>query len=80
MDLHRKKLWLDRLVWLVVVAATGVIVYQYIDKDGAAFQRYLFYSWTVFVLALLASELRIGRRQPETTSQALHTGWAKLVE
>jgi hypothetical protein len=45
-DLHRRKLWGDRFVWLLVVAATVLIVSQWM-RHGDDIRLYLLVGWSV---------------------------------
>jgi aspartyl-tRNA(Asn)/glutamyl-tRNA(Gln) amidotransferase subunit B len=77
--LFRRKLWGDRLTWIFVAVATVFVINQYTSRHGQL-RLYILCAWTVVVLWLVFfSELRIGRRQPQPTVDALYTGWAAFV-
>ena len=79
MRLFRRKLWGDRVTWIIVALATVLVVHQYVTRHGSA-QLYLLSGWAVIVTYLLFfSELRLGRRQPEPEVDSLHSGWAAFV-
>jgi aspartyl-tRNA(Asn)/glutamyl-tRNA(Gln) amidotransferase subunit B len=79
MDLQRRKLFGDRITWLLVAAATFVVVQQYLTRGGDA-RLYLVYAWSgVVALLLFVGELRIGRRRPKANEGSFFAGVASLL-
>jgi aspartyl-tRNA(Asn)/glutamyl-tRNA(Gln) amidotransferase subunit B len=79
MNLFRRKLWGDRATWLIVVAATVLVVVQWITRGGTP-RLYILIAWAVFVAWLLGySELRIGRKQLRRGTDAMFLGLAAFV-
>ena len=79
MGLFRRKLWGDRVTWLVVLLATAAVVNQWITRGGML-RFYILLGWAVVVAWLIGySELRIGRRQIRRGKDAMFLGLAAFV-
>jgi aspartyl-tRNA(Asn)/glutamyl-tRNA(Gln) amidotransferase subunit B len=78
-DLHRRKLWADRAVWVGVVATAVFLWFLWFDKGGRQ-RLYIFGGWCIFALLLLiVGELRVGRRSPDPGLLSFFADWAALV-
>ncbi len=79
MTLFRRKLFADRLTWLIVAAATYAVVNQYLTRGGDM-RLYILVGWGIVVALLLGySELRIGRKQLRRGKDAMFLGLAAFV-
>jgi aspartyl-tRNA(Asn)/glutamyl-tRNA(Gln) amidotransferase subunit B len=77
--LFRRKLFADRLTWLIVAAATYAVVNQWVTRGGQL-RLYILIGWAVVVAVLLGySELRIGRKQLRRGQDAMFLGLAAFV-
>ena len=79
MNLFRRSLVWDRVVWLFAVASEYFVVYQWLERGGQA-RFYIFGGWTVILAFLLGyAELRIGRKQLRRGTDAMFLGLAAFV-
>ncbi len=79
MNLFNRKIWGDRVTWLIVAAATVAVVYQW-QSRGGEYRLYILTAWALFVAWLLGySELRIGRKQLRRGRDAMFLGLAAFV-
>ncbi len=79
MNLFRRKVWGDRLTWIVVAGASVAVVMQYLTRGGDL-RLYILTGWGLFVAWLLGySELRIGRKQLRRGRDAMFLGLAAFV-
>ncbi len=79
MSLFRRKIWGDRVTWLIVLAATVAVVNQWTTRGGQV-RLYILVAWAFVVAWLIGySELRIGRKQLRRGRDAMFLGLAALV-
>jgi aspartyl-tRNA(Asn)/glutamyl-tRNA(Gln) amidotransferase subunit B len=78
-NLFRRSLLWDRVVWLFAVASEYFVVYQWLERGGEL-RFYIFVGWTVILGFLLGyAELRIGRKQLRRGKDAMFLGLAAFV-
>ncbi len=79
MNLFNRKIWGDRVTWIIVAAASVAVVYQW-QTRGGDLRLYILTGWGLFVAWLLGySELRIGRKQLRRGRDAMFLGLAAFV-
>jgi aspartyl-tRNA(Asn)/glutamyl-tRNA(Gln) amidotransferase subunit B len=79
MNLFRRKVWGDRVTWLIVIVATFAVIFQWQSRRGDL-RLYILTGWALFVAWLLGySELRIGRKQLRRGRDAMFLGLAAFV-
>jgi aspartyl-tRNA(Asn)/glutamyl-tRNA(Gln) amidotransferase subunit B len=78
-NLFRRKIWGDRVTWLIVAVASVAVVLQW-QTRGGDLRLYILTGWGLFVAWLLGySELRIGRKQLRRGRDAMFLGLAAFV-
>ena len=79
MNLFRRKVWGDRVTWIIVALASVAVVLQW-QTRGGDLRLYILTGWGLFVAWLLGySELRIGRKQLRRGQDAMFLGLAAFV-
>ncbi len=79
MNVFRRKIWGDRVTWIVVVLATVVVVSQWLTRGGQL-RLIILIVWAAVVAWLLGyTELRIGRKQLRRGRDAMFLGLAAFV-